>query len=75
MYLAKNFGFGESASIAFDRSSAKGLSPNPYYKQKERTNRLVAEMSSLFYAICSLSERDITSFHSVSICLAMLGAI
>ena len=34
MSLAENFGFGESASIAFDRSSAKGLSPNPYTSRK-----------------------------------------
>ena len=46
--LAENFRFDKSASIAFDRSNANGLSPNPYNKQKERTNRSVAEMSSLF---------------------------
>ena len=28
-----------------------GLNPNPYHKQKERTNRFIAEMSSLF-SVC-----------------------
>ena len=46
--LSGEFCFNKSASIAFDRSNANGLSPNPYYKQKERTNRFAAEMFSLF---------------------------
>ena len=33
---------------------ANGLSPNPYYKQKEITNRFVAEMLSLFLLVFSL---------------------
>ena len=39
MSLAENYCFVKSASIAFDWSNANGLSPNPYYKQKERANR------------------------------------
>ncbi len=37
MFLTENLHFEKSASIAFDRSNASGLSPNPYNKQKERT--------------------------------------
>ena len=38
--LAENLHFNKSASIAFVWTNAKGLSPNPYYKQKEITNRV-----------------------------------
>jgi hypothetical protein len=51
MSLAENFRFDKNASIAFDWSNANGQSQNPYNKQKERTNRLVAEMSSLFLLV------------------------
>ena len=34
--LAENLHFDKSASIAFVWTNAKGLSPNPYYKQKEQ---------------------------------------
>ena len=51
MSLAENSRFDKNASIAFDRSNANVLSPNPYNKQKERTNRSVAEMSSLFLLV------------------------
>ena len=34
MFLAENFHFDKSASVAFDQSNVNGLSPNPYYKQK-----------------------------------------
>jgi len=50
MSLAKKFDFDESASIAFDRSNANERIPNPYYKQKERTN----PKGSLFF--CLLKE-------------------
>jgi len=36
MSLTENLKFTPNASIAFDRSNTLGLSPNPYYKQKEQ---------------------------------------
>ena len=49
--LSGEFNNTAKASISFDWSNANGLSPNPYNKQKERTNRSVAEMSSLFLLV------------------------
>ena len=51
MSLAENFDFDESASIAFDQSNVNGLSPDPYYKQKEETNRFTAEKFPLFLLV------------------------
>jgi len=39
MFLTENLKIPTSASIAFDRSNALGLSPNPYYKQKEQEKK------------------------------------
>jgi len=39
MSLAENLHFHKSASIAFVRTNEKGLSLNPYYKQKEQTRK------------------------------------
>ena len=36
MFLTENLTIQRSASIAFDQSNVLGLSPNPYYKQKEQ---------------------------------------
>ena len=48
MSLAENLYFDKSASIAFDQSNVNGLSLNTYYKQKEETNRFIAEKFPLF---------------------------
>ena len=48
MFLAENSTIPLSASIAFDRSNTLGPGPNPYNKQKERTN--------------SVSSRNVLSF-------------
>ena len=37
-----------SASIAFVQTNEEWAKPKPLYKQKERTNRFVAETFSLF---------------------------
>ena len=37
-----------SASIVFVRTNEEWAKPKPLYKQKERTNRFVAETFSLF---------------------------
>ena len=34
--LTENLNIQRIASIAFDQSNVLGLSPNPYYKQKEQ---------------------------------------
>ena len=50
MLLAENLKTPLSASVAFNRSNALGLSPNPYYKQKEQTRK------KILY-VCSFSVR------------------
>ncbi len=51
MSLAENLYFDKSASVAFDQSNVNGLSPYPYYKQKEETNRFIAEKFPLFLLV------------------------
>ena len=51
MSLVENLYFDKSASIAFDKSNANGLSPNPYQKQKEEANRFIAEKLPLFLLV------------------------
>ena len=48
MLLEENLKTPLSASIAFERSNAYGLSPIPYNKQKEETDRFIAEKFPLF---------------------------
>ena len=50
-FVAENLYLDKSASIAFDQSNVNGLSPNPYYKQKEETNRFIAEKFPLFLLV------------------------
>ena len=50
MFLAENLKALLSASIAFDRSNALGLSPNPYYKQKRaRVKGYTPSILALFF--------------------------
>jgi len=51
MFLAENLKALLSASIAFDRSNALELSPNPYYKQKEQEykEKILIFLLCLFY--------------------------
>ena len=48
MFLAENLKTLLSASIAFVWTNTEWAKPKPLYKQKERTKRFIAEMSSLF---------------------------
>ena len=49
MLLAENLKTPLSASIAFDRSSAYGLSPNPYTNRKSKHARRKNLMCLLFF--------------------------
>ena len=40
-----------SVSIAFVWTNTEWANPKPLYKQKERTKRFIAEMSSLFLLV------------------------
>ena len=46
---------GEFENTAKREHRIYGLSPDSYYKQKERTNRFEAEMLSLFLFVFSLA--------------------
>ena len=56
MFLAENLKKTLSASIAFDRSNANGRIPNPYYKQKERTNRFHLSRNVLSFSVSIKSD-------------------
>ena len=51
MFLAENLKTLLSASIAFVWTNTEWAKPKPLYKQKERTKRFIAEMSSLFLPV------------------------
>ena len=54
MFLAENLKTLLSASIAFVWTNTEWAKPKPLYKQKERTKRFIAEMSSLFLLVMFL---------------------
>ena len=54
MLLAENLKTPLSASIAFDWSNAKGLSPNPYTNRKREQIGLNVEKFSLFLFVFGL---------------------
>ena len=47
------------------------ISPNPYYKQKERTNRFIAEMSSLF-SVCEVFAAAKVKLRCSEVCAKLL---
>ena len=51
MFLAENLKTLLSASIAFVWTNTEWAKPKPLLKQKERTKRFIAEMSSLFLLV------------------------
>ncbi len=63
MFLAENFHFDKSASIAFDYSNANGLSPSPYTNRKSKHARKSC-MSALF------SVSDVFADAKVMLCYA-----
>ena len=64
MSLAENLHFEKSAIIAFDRSNANWLSPNPYTNRKSKHARRKSCMSALF------SVSDVFANAKVMLCYA-----